>query len=41
MFNYELLRHPYNWAVVILMLALGFWAIKLVSPEIQQLRPGA
>jgi hypothetical protein len=30
MLNYELLKNPYNWIIVILMLvvgSMGFWAI--------------
>jgi hypothetical protein len=30
MLNYELLKNPYNWVIVILMLVVGsagFWAI--------------
>lgn len=37
MFNYDLLRHPYNWIVVILMITIAVMGAKLIWPEMAAL----
>jgi hypothetical protein len=36
--NWDLLSHPYNWVIVILMLAIGVWALCLLSAPLGQVR---
>jgi hypothetical protein len=36
--NLELLSHPYNWVIVILMLLIGVWALALLQAPLDQLR---
>lgn len=33
--NWELLKQPYNWVVVILMCAFGLFALALIFPQEQ------
>lgn len=35
--NWDLLGHPYNWVIVILMLAIGVWALCLLSAPLGQI----
>jgi hypothetical protein len=32
--NWDLLAHPYNWIIVILMLAIGAYALCLLSSSV-------
>lgn len=34
--NWELLKQPYNWIVVVLMLAIGVAALTYLQPTLQQ-----
>ena len=38
--NLELLRHPYNWLIVILMLAIGYGALMLLQKPLSELPTG-
>jgi hypothetical protein len=35
--NWDLLSHPYNWVIVILMLAIGVYALTLLSAPLNSL----
>jgi hypothetical protein len=36
--NWDLLRSPYNWVIVILMLAIGVYAITLLAAPLGQIQ---
>jgi hypothetical protein len=36
--NWDLLRHPYNWVIVILMLAIGVYALTLLAAPLGQIQ---
>ena len=38
--NWELLRHPYNWVIVILMLAIGYGILMLIQKRLNELPTG-
>jgi hypothetical protein len=38
--NWELLRHPYNWLIVILMLAIGFGILMALQKPLSELPTG-
>lgn len=38
--NWELLREPYNWVIVIMMLAIGYMLLMLVQKPLQALPVG-
>lgn len=38
--NWELLRHPYNWVIVILMLAIGWGIVMLIQKPLGELPTG-
>jgi len=38
--NWELLRHPYNWVIVILMLAIGWGIFMLIQQPLAELPTG-
>ena len=37
--NWDLLREPYNWIIVILMLAIGVYALTLLQPTLSSFNP--
>lgn len=37
--NWGMIRQPYNWIVVILMLAIGVWALHLLQEPLGLLPP--
>jgi hypothetical protein len=38
--NWELLRHPYNWVIVILMLGIGYGILMLLQKPLSELPTG-
>lgn len=38
--NLDLLLHPYNWLIVILMLAIGYGALMLIQKPLSELPTG-
>ena len=38
--NWEVLRHPYNWIIVILMLAIGYGILMYLQKPLQELPTG-
>jgi len=38
--NLDLLRHPYNWIIVILMLAIGYGIFMLIQKPLSELPTG-
>lgn len=38
--NWELLRHPYNWLIVILMLAIGWGIVMMIQKPLDELPTG-
>lgn len=38
--NLDLLRHPYNWIIVILMLAIGYGILMMIQKPLSQLPTG-
>jgi len=38
--NLDLLRHPYNWLVVILMLAIGYGILMMIQKPLSELPTG-
>lgn len=38
--NWELLREPYNWLIVILMLAIGYGILMMIQKPLSQLPTG-
>lgn len=37
--NWGLISHPYNWIIVVLMLAIGVFALHLVNDAMNGLNP--
>lgn len=38
--NWELLREPYNWLIVILMLAIGYMILMMIQKPLSELPTG-
>ena len=38
--NWQLLKEPYNWVIVILMLAIGYMILMMVQQPLQELPTG-
>lgn len=38
--NWDLLRQPYNWVIVIMMLAIGFMILMMVQKPLSELPTG-
>lgn len=38
--NWDLLRQPYNWVLVILMLAIGFMILMMIQKPLSELPTG-